>query len=231
MQNTKKQTKSINYQYPSHNQSVHSSINIINSNQNSNIQSNKQCIPQGNSIKNSEYKNDSQQKKSSINESNKPSNSKLMVKSSLKASINKTTPQVIKSLNDKAKISDNSGNNYYVVNNKEKDKEEIKKSVNKKYKDIIKESMAQEVKPQDKTIGDRFRSVVQLTKAGKNQNGQQKTNQDIPLIHVNTGSISGFNLFAVLDGHGPYGHFISQFCRNYFIKKMTDYANLCKKKI
>ena len=50
-----------------------------------------------------------------------------MVKSSLKASINKTTPQVIKSLNDKAKISDNSGNNYYVVNIKEKDKEEIKK--------------------------------------------------------------------------------------------------------
>ena len=57
--------------------------------------------------------------------------------------------------------------------------------------------MAQEVKPPEKPIGDGFRSFTQLTKAGKNQNGQSKTNQDIPLIHVNTGSISGFNLFAV----------------------------------
>jgi len=231
MQNSKKQTENINSQYQSQHQSVHPSVNTANiqnknagsqhqsiQSLNSNVQSNKQSIQQGIS------------QKSSINDPNKPSKSKLMKKSTLRASRNKSPPQITKSLDGKTKISDNSGNDYYVANNYEKDEEEIKKSVNKKYKDILKESMAQEVKPPEKPIGDGFRSFTQLTKAGKNQNGQSKTNQDIPLIHVNTGSISGFNLFAVLDGHGSHGHFVSQFCRTYFIKKMTDYANFCKQK-
>ena len=50
-----------------------------------------------------------------------------MKKSSLRVSRNKSPPQITKSLDGKTKISDNSGNDYYVANNEEKDEEEIKK--------------------------------------------------------------------------------------------------------
>ena len=32
-----------------------------------------------------------------------------------------------------------------------------------------------------------------------------------------------------MDGHGTHGHFVSQFCRDYFIRIMTKYAESCKK--
>ena len=69
-----------------------------------------------------------------------------------------------------------------------------------------------------------------MTKAGRNQDGKTKTDQDTPLVHLNVGDIAGFNLFGVLDGHGPDGHYVSRFCRDYFIKRMIGYADYCKKK-
>ena len=66
-----------------------------------------------------------------------------------------------------------------------------------------------------------------LSKAGRDKDGKTITNQDTILLHLNVGGISGFNLFGILDGHGPHGHFVSQFCIDYFIKKMTIYAEFC----
>ena len=54
-------------------------------------------------------------------------------------------------------------------------------------------------------------------------------NKDIPIIHLNFGGIPGFNLFGILDGHGPDGHLVSRFLRNYFIKIMIAYIDFCKK--
>ena len=67
----------------------------------------------------------------------------------------------------------------------------------------------------------------QITIAGLNFDGKTKLNQDTTLIKLNVGDIKGFNLFGVFDGHGKYGHFVSQFCRDYFIKAMEQYSFQC----
>ena len=73
-----------------------------------------------------------------------------------------------------------------------------------------------------------FRFCSELSKAGKSVGGSTKINQDTPLISLSIGGITGFNLFGVLDGHGPHGHYVSQFCKEYFIKKITNYTELLK---
>jgi serine/threonine protein phosphatase PrpC len=41
------------------------------------------------------------------------------------------------------------------------------------------------------------------------------------------GNMQGFNMFGVLDGHGPQGHFVSKFCKEYFIRTFDDFAKQC----
>ena len=69
-----------------------------------------------------------------------------------------------------------------------------------------------------------FKCCSQLTKAGLDGNGLEKTDQDTPMLYLSVADIEGFNIFGVLDGHGNYGHFVSQFCRDYFMNKMKEYA-------
>lgn len=73
-----------------------------------------------------------------------------------------------------------------------------------------------------------FRVCKELTQAGKDLEGKIKTNQDTSLICLNVGEIVGFNLFGVLDGHGPHGHFVSQHCKEYFIKNISNYTESLK---
>lgn len=76
--------------------------------------------------------------------------------------------------------------------------------------------------------GKGFKCCSQLTQAGKEADGQIKIDQDTPLIYQSIGGVIGFNMFGVLDGHGPHGHFVSQFCKDYFIKSVTRFAELLK---
>ena len=68
-----------------------------------------------------------------------------------------------------------------------------------------------------------------ITQAGKERTGHRKKNQDNFIIEKNVNNIFGFNLFAVLDGHGENGHFASQLASKYIIKKFTNITNLKKK--
>ena len=61
-----------------------------------------------------------------------------------------------------------------------------------------------------------------ITQAGKERTGHRKKNQDNYIIENN---ILGFNLFAILDGHGENGHIISQLASKYLIKKFTNISN------
>ena len=72
--------------------------------------------------------------------------------------------------------------------------------------------------------GKGFKFCSQLSKAGKNLDGHEKIDQDTPLICISLGGIEGFNIFGVLDGHGNEGHFVSRFCKDYFINKMQMYV-------
>lgn len=71
---------------------------------------------------------------------------------------------------------------------------------------------------------DFFKSCCLSSKPGKSIDGSEKTNQDTPLVCTSVGGIEGFNIFGVLDGHGSDGHFVSQFFKNYFINKMSEYV-------
>ena len=76
--------------------------------------------------------------------------------------------------------------------------------------------------------GSGFKLCSELSQAGKDVEGKTKICQDTSLISLNVGGYVGFNLFGVLDGHGPHGHFISKFCKDYIIKNMENYTETLK---
>ena len=61
-----------------------------------------------------------------------------------------------------------------------------------------------------------------ITQAGKERTGHRKKNQDNYIIEKNINNLLGFNLFAILDGHGENGHLVSQLTSKYLIKKFTN---------
>ena len=76
-----------------------------------------------------------------------------------------------------------------------------------------------------------IKSHYVLSKAGKDEYGQMKINQDSFLILEGVNGLKDFNIFGVFDGHGPEGHLISQFVtryiqlefkRNKLIQKIKD---------
>ena len=202
---------------------------------NQNLQQNqKSSIPQ----QNTSIQQGSQMRKSNKESQNynnyqpqQLSQSQLSRTTSLKASRNKSPPQLIKESNGliKRTESDNSGNRFYTIDNKEIASDcEIAQNLNEYLNKEIQSSQIKDTKPANNKKGNGFRYNCYITKAGRNQDGKTKTDQDTPLVHLNVGGIGGFNLFGVLDGHGPHGHFVSQFCKDYFIRKMTNYADYCK---
>ena len=50
-----------------------------------------------------------------------------------------------------------------------------------------------------------------VSRPGKDGSGKTKTNQDSFVIKPKINNIKDFNIFGVLDGHGPDGHFVSEF--------------------
>ncbi len=50
-----------------------------------------------------------------------------------------------------------------------------------------------------------------LSLPGKDASGKQKTNQDSFVFKGNINQVKDFNIFGVLDGHGPEGHHVSKF--------------------
>ena len=73
---------------------------------------------------------------------------------------------------------------------------------------------------------------------GKNASGKTKINQDSFIFKTNINNIKEFNIFGVLDGHGPDGHFVSEFVSEIIpsqlinhpeIKKLTKPKDIYKK--
>jgi serine/threonine protein phosphatase PrpC len=162
----------------------------------------------------------------------KESADRIQKKNSLRTSRNKSPPQILRTKDGQFQRAgvDTSGNHYYITteNDTVPSDSYICSNLNEYLdKEIMTQKSIHE-KPKNNKSGSGFRFYGQLTKAGRKQNGETKVDQDTPLVHLNVGGIPGFNLFGVLDGHGPEGHFVSQFCRDYFINKMNYYAEICK---
>ena len=56
-----------------------------------------------------------------------------------------------------------------------------------------------------------LKNFAVLSRPGNDKTGMTKTNQDTLISKTNINNIKDFNIFGVLDGHGPTGHLISQF--------------------
>ena len=74
-----------------------------------------------------------------------------------------------------------------------------------------------------------------LSRPGNNEMGLSKTNQDSFVVKTNINNIKDFNIFGVLDGHGPMGHFVSKFAslfitnyiiNNHEIKDLTNQESI-----
>ena len=83
-----------------------------------------------------------------------------------------------------------------------------------------------------------LKNFAATTHPGVDKNGNQKTNQDSFVFKTNINGINNFNIFGVMDGHGPQGHFVSQFASKFIpfqiinhreIKTMTDPEDIYQK--
>ena len=65
-----------------------------------------------------------------------------------------------------------------------------------------------------------------LTNPGVDKTGNQKTNQDSFVFKTNINGINNFNIFGVMDGHGPQGHFVSQFSSKFIPFQITNHREI-----
>lgn len=65
-----------------------------------------------------------------------------------------------------------------------------------------------------------------LTLPGKDTSGSQKTNQDSFVFKTGINQIKEFNIFGVLDGHGPEGHFVSKFASEFLPSKLINHPEI-----
>ena len=83
-----------------------------------------------------------------------------------------------------------------------------------------------------------LKNFAVTTHPGVDKTGNQKTNQDSFVFKTNVNGINNFNIFGVMDGHGPLGHFVSQFASKFIpfqimnhreIKTLTDPEDIYQK--
>ena len=67
-----------------------------------------------------------------------------------------------------------------------------------------------------------------VTRPGIDSNGNQKTNQDTLLSLTNINKIKDFNIFGVLDGHGPDGHHVSNFASDFIPSQIINHPEIKK---
>ena len=65
-----------------------------------------------------------------------------------------------------------------------------------------------------------------VSKPGKDSFGHQKTNQDALVCKTNINNIKDFNMFGVLDGHGPEGHFVSEFAAEFIPSQIINHPEI-----
>lgn len=65
-----------------------------------------------------------------------------------------------------------------------------------------------------------------VSQPGKDEYGFKKTNQDSYIMINKINNLRDFNVFGVLDGHGPNGHIISQFISHFIAYRFTHHPGI-----
>ena len=71
-----------------------------------------------------------------------------------------------------------------------------------------------------------LKNYAVFTHPGCDKNGNQKTNQDSFVFKTNINNIKNFNIFGVMDGHGPQGHYVSQFASKFIPFQIINHREL-----
>ena len=69
-----------------------------------------------------------------------------------------------------------------------------------------------------------------MSRAGKDEAGNIKTNQDSYIVLTRVNNLKEYNIFGVLDGHGTEGHLVSQFVSQYMQREFQTHPSLEKLK-
>ena len=67
-----------------------------------------------------------------------------------------------------------------------------------------------------------IKSFSHLSRAGSEDEGIPKINQDSFIALSKVNNIEDFNIFAVLDGHGPHGHLVSKYVSENLVKNIIS---------
>ena len=129
-------------------------------------------------------------------------------------------PQNKDKLNDQQKLSNKKQN--YKINGK-KGKKQTKKantSKAKKEKSVIKNGV--NIKYNDFDGTGYVKNYGGVTRPGKDIFGKIKINQDRLICITNINDIRDFNIFGVFDGHGPEGHFVSEYISNFLPSQIIN---------
>ena len=65
-----------------------------------------------------------------------------------------------------------------------------------------------------------------VTRPGTDANGNEKTDQDTLVNLTNINKVKDFNIFGVLDGHGPDGHHVSTFASDYIPTQIINHPEI-----
>ena len=65
-----------------------------------------------------------------------------------------------------------------------------------------------------------------VSRPGKDSSGLTKTNQDSFVCKSKINNINNFNIFGVLDGHGPDGHFVSEFISEFIPSQIINHKDI-----
>ena len=120
-----------------------------------------------------------------------------------------------KSKQIKEKRNNKKNDDYHQLN-----KNKIKKKINNNPENKITTTIHENIQIPDYLIVNqlkegRIKSYSYFSKEGENLEGSIKINQDFHLILPNINNNKDFNIFCLMDGHGPTGHFISSFISKY----------------
>ena len=70
------------------------------------------------------------------------------------------------------------------------------------------------------------KSFNAMSRPGKDASGSPKTNQDAYVCKENINNIKDFNIFGVSDGHGPDGHFVSEFVSEFIPSQIINNSEI-----
>ena len=123
-------------------------------------------------------------------------------------------------------IENNNEENNYEQNNEQQNEQNEQNEVNE---EIEEDNNNEEKYQKDPNISYNefdstgiLKNYGGLSRQGVDSNGNQKINQDSLVSLTNINNIKDFNIFGVLDGHGPEGHQVSSYASEFIPNQITE---------